>query len=100
AAPRPLTRRQRNLISLAGPLTQIILCLPVLYLAFRALPTVTTQAQFDAVRASSLSLDVWRGAIWAGILIGLLNLLPLWPLDGGHIVDSFLVGAFGERRGR
>jgi hypothetical protein len=38
--------------------------------------------------------------VWAGIVIGLLNLLPLWPLDGGHVVDSFLGGWLGQRRGR
>ena len=34
--------------------------------------------------------DLWQGAVWAGIVIGLLNLLPLWPLDGGHILLALL----------
>ena len=49
---------------------------------------------------TTVAFDVWQGAVWAGIIIGLLHLLPLWPLDGGHVVDSFLTGALGEHRGR
>lgn len=83
AAPRPLTRRERNLISLAGPLTQLALALPVLYLTYATLP--------DGPKAiDSVQFDLWQAAIWAGIVIGLLNLLPLWPLDGGHVLDSFI----------
>lgn len=97
---RPLTRRQRNTISLAGPLTQIVACLPVLLATYLALPDIRTEAGLQAVLDGSLAYDMWIGAIWAGIVIGLLNLLPLWPLDGGHVVDSFLGSALGERRGR
>lgn len=101
AAPQPLTRRQRNLISLAGPLSQIVLAVPVLVATYYALPEQRS-AEADAVMrgAANLPFDMWQGAVWAGIVIGLLNLLPLWPLDGGHVLDSFLTSALGERRGR
>lgn len=102
AAPRPLTRRQRNLISLAGPLTQIVVALPLLVVTYLALPKHGSAAAIAILRSGtpSVAFDLWQGAVWAGIIIGLLNLLPLWPLDGGHVVDSFLTGALGERRGR
>jgi Zn-dependent protease len=97
---RPFSRKQRNIVSLAGPLTQIAASIPVLWASYAALPAVRTTADVDRVLNESLAFDLWVGAVWAGIIIGLLNLLPLWPLDGGHVVDSFLGGAFGERRGR
>ncbi len=101
AAPQPLTRRQRNLISLAGPLSQIVLAVPVLVVTYYALPEQrSAEAAAVARGAANLPFDMWQGAVWAGIVIGLLNLMPLWPLDGGHVLDSFLTTALGERRGR
>ncbi len=101
ATPQPLTRRQRNLISLAGPLTQIGLAIPVLVVTYFALPE---QGSVEAVSllagGSNTAFDLWQGAVWAGMVIGLLNLVPLWPLDGGHVLDSFLTKSLGERRGR
>ncbi len=35
----------------------------------------------DSVRQSNASLAIW----WAGPVIGLLNLIPVLPLDGGHL---------------
>ncbi|MSW20444.1 MAG: hypothetical protein F2873_06065 [Actinobacteria bacterium] len=102
AAPRPLTRRQRNLIGLAGPLTQIVVALPLLVVTYLVLPESGSPEALAILRTgtTTVAFDVWQGAVWAGIIIGLLNLLPLWPLDGGHVVDSFLTGALGEHRGR
>jgi len=102
SAPRPLTRRQRNFISLAGPLTQIVLAVPLLIITYLALPAQGSNESVAMLRTGSttVAFDLWQGAVWAGIVIGLLNLLPLWPLDGGHVLDSFLTRALGERRGR
>lgn len=102
AAPRPLSRRQRNLIGLAGPLTQIVVALPLLVITYLLLPGSGSPEALAILRTgtTTVAFDVWQGAVWAGIIIGLLNLLPLWPLDGGHVVDSFLTGALGENRGR
>ena len=30
------------------------------------------------------------GLSWAGVVIAFLNLLPLWPLDGGHVLHSLI----------
>jgi hypothetical protein len=37
--------------------------------------------------------NLWQGLSWAGIVIALINLLPLWPLDGGHVLHH-LIGRF------
>lgn len=102
SAPRPLTRKQRNLISLAGPLTQIVFAIPLLVITYVALPAPGSAESALLLRTggTTVAFDLWQGAVWAGIIIGLLNLLPLWPLDGGHVLDSFLTGTLGERRGR
>lgn len=102
SAPRPLSRRQRNLISLAGPLTQIVLAIPLLVVTYLALPAQGSSESIAMLRTgeATMAFDLWQGAVWAGITIGLLNLLPLWPLDGGHVLDSVLTKSMGDHRGR
>jgi len=77
---RPLKRWERAGISVAGPAIQITLGVIVL-LAMGVNPL-----HYDDARQSAASLAVW----WAGPLIGLINLIPVLPLDGGHIVMSGL----------
>jgi Zn-dependent protease len=74
----------------------------VLWLTFRALPDAGSVESFLVATGEvpSVAFDLWIGAIWAGVVIGLLNLLPLWPLDGGHLVDSVFTSTLGARRGR
>ncbi len=77
---RVLKRWERAGISLAGPGVQIVLGTLVL-LAMGVNPT-----NIDQVRESPVSIAVW----WAGPILGLINLAPILPLDGGHIVMSGL----------
>lgn len=77
---RPLKRWERAGISVAGPAVQITLGVIVL--------TAMGVSPFDSnqVHASAPALAVW----WAGPIIGLINLIPILPLDGGNIVMSGL----------
>ncbi len=84
---RPLTRLQRAAISFAGPGIHITLSTLAL-LALGANPF-----DVDAVRDSPITLAVW----WAGPVIGALNLIPVLPLDGGHIVMHGLDFFIGRR---
>lgn len=83
---RPLARRERALISAAGPVTQIALGVGVL-MAVGVNPL--DHGQFAAEYST---LAIW----WAGPIIGLFNLIPVLPLDGGNIaseaIDYFVPG--------
>jgi len=87
-------RWQRIAVSFAGPLAQFILLGGVLILAFalmepiqlpgRLLPyfiTTPRQPNLQLVIAAMLYVNLW----WP-----LLNLLPIWPLDGGQIARDVL----------
>lgn len=86
APTRPLKRRELAAISLAGPAVQIILGGAVL-LAFGINP----------LSHDEFAGDYWSFAIWwAGPAIGIFNLIPVLPLDGGmfatQIIDYFVPG--------
>jgi Zn-dependent protease len=73
---RPMTRGEQATISAAGPLVQIVLGVAAL-LALGVDPLSHASAG-----ERPLTLAIW----WAGPVLGLVNLLPLLPLDGGNIV--------------
>jgi Zn-dependent protease len=87
---RPLRRGERVLITVAGPAVQIALGAAVLA-GLGASALSYADASSDPV-----TLAVW----WAGPVLGLVNLLPLTPLDGGNVaiaaVDTLLPGR-GQR---
>lgn len=77
---RPLKRWERAGISVAGPAVQIGLGVALLS-AMGVNPL-----DFDQVHRTAPALAVW----WAGPIIGLVNLIPILPLDGGNIVMAGL----------
>ena len=81
ASDRPLTRRQQILISLMGPFTQLAVALGALAFVH------------GMIQRSDSAVGWWQlgvGLSWAGVVIAFLNLLPLWPLDGGHVLHSLI----------
>jgi Zn-dependent protease len=84
-----LSRAQRALISAAGPLTHIVVSVAVLA-AMGVNPL--DRPSVDEPAASA----VW----WAGPAIGLLNLVPVLPLDGGNIAQTGLETVLGDRARR
>ena len=94
---QPLTRRRRILVSAAGPLTQLTVALVGLGVVYSVYHD-KARALVETTRTGGIGLDMWIGLSWAGVVIALLNLLPLWPLDGGHIVQSLLGRWLPERR--
>jgi Zn-dependent protease len=86
---RPLTWWQRGGIALAGPATQVGVAVIVLA-ALGASPFSR-----ESITQSNVTMAVW----WAGVALGLLNLVPLIPLDGGAIVAN-LIDAVAPGRGR
>jgi Zn-dependent protease len=77
---RPLARWERAGIALAGPATQIVTSCAVL-VAMGVNPLLR-----DDVSQSNATLALW----WSGPVLGVLNLLPLMPLDGGNIAAAGL----------
>lgn len=77
---RPISRPEQIAISLAGPGIQIVVSVAIL-VAIGADPL--DPASF---RHEPHAYAIW----WAGPVIGLFNLIPLIPLDGGHVVTTAL----------
>lgn len=78
--PRPISPVERALVAVTGPLVEIASGLFVLGI-MRVNP-------FDIPRVFDSTL---AGVVWiAGPAFGLLNLLPVLPLDGGHVLAGAL----------
>jgi Zn-dependent protease len=77
---RDLARWERAGIAVAGPATQIVLGLAVL--------VVMGVQPFDRgdVTSSNAAFAIW----WSGPMLGLVNLFPVLPLDGGTIAATAL----------
>lgn len=84
---RPIPRIRRALISAAGPFTQIAISVGVLA-AMGVNPL-----SVDSARQSDAAAAIW----WAGPVIGLMNLIPVLPLDGGHLAQTGLEVILGDR---
>ena len=77
---RPISRLEQIGISFAGPGIQIVTSIAIL-----------VAMGGDVTDPSSLDGDAATWAIfWAGPVIGLFNLVPILPLDGGNIVTTAL----------
>ncbi|CAN5766100.1 hypothetical protein BH20ACT4_BH20ACT4_04810 [soil metagenome] len=77
---RPLARPTRAAIAFAGPAIHIVFSTAVL-VAMGANPLDTSTIDDSPARFA---------VFWAGPVIGLFNLLPILPLDGGNIVETGL----------
>jgi Zn-dependent protease len=84
---RPLSWRQRVGIALAGSSAQVLIGTIVL-VAMGVNPF-----DYDAVTNSEASAAIW----WSAIILGLINLVPLMPLDGGAVVSTILEHLFPGR---
>lgn len=81
AGTKPIQPAQRAAISLAGPAVQIL----VGVVAWLAISTIMAAA-------GPAQIAIW----WAGPVIGLLNLIPVLPLDGGHLIQNLLTSLIGK----
>jgi len=77
----PLSRPRRILVSLAGPFAGFALGL-VVFLVTRNMSL------------SGMRLELVRMVLWVNVGWGIINLLPVVPLDGGNV----LAAALGPRR--
>jgi Zn-dependent protease len=72
---RPLKRWERAGISMSGPAVQIGISVAVLVLMG------VNPLDHESFARSPATLAIW----WTGPVMGLFNLFPVLPLDGGHI---------------
>lgn len=72
------TWRHKALISVAGPALHVGI----------SLITLAAMGVNPLVRADVTSTDASIAIWWAGFVLGLINLVPLVPLDGGTLVSS------------
>jgi Zn-dependent protease len=87
--PKELTNGQQILISAAGPAVGITIGATVL----------AASAAGVFAGASPAVTRVLTDVVWINLGWGVLNLLPILPLDGGHIASS-LSGMVAGRNGR
>jgi Zn-dependent protease len=88
-----LTADQEIVVSLAGPGTGFLLAGLVLAVVLALGGSVTVGLLFGLlpVPLASLPLGGWLGnqivgtLLWVNIFWGLINLMPVFPLDGGHV---------------
>lgn len=111
----PVNRRSMLIVGAAGPIAGLIVALPVLLLGFamsQVTPLDMSQPFYkegDSILYLLLKF-LWFGKVlpgggedvlisgvafagWAGLLVTMLNLIPVGQLDGGHIVNAL----FGDR---
>lgn len=84
-AGKRLTPGRQIVVSLAGPLVGIAIGLPLLLLS-------------PSLRLSPLQGEVVQSIIFVNLGWGVLNLLPILPMDGGNIMSSFFQ-LFSPKRG-
>lgn len=115
---RHATRDRRKLIDIgaAGPLAGLAVAIPVLLYGLARSPIIdappgslqegnsilyailkyATKGEWlpNGMRDVNISPTAWAG--WAGLLVTMINLLPIGQLDGGHVATAY----FGNRYNR
>jgi stage IV sporulation protein FB len=86
SARAPERRWQSVIVSLAGPLLPFVLM---------GIPAIVLSGT-DWAAATDHREVLVRMVVWVNVWWGLVNLLPLLPLDGGHVAEQF-VGARAAR---
>jgi stage IV sporulation protein FB len=89
--PEEVSRWRRLLIYLAGPLVNALLYGVFWLVTELPLPAWVTE-RWRVMIGNGVWLLLWINAFWT-----LLNLLPLWPLDGGKIAVEVGDAVFGRR---
>ncbi|MFM8601083.1 MAG: metalloprotease [Actinomycetota bacterium] len=87
-SPAPgLTRARRAAIAVAGPASQVALAVAFVLMAG------ANPLSADDISSSDALTAVW----WTGIALGVVNLVPLVPLDGGAVMTMLMDALFPGR---
>lgn len=97
----PPSPRAEFLIAVVGPITSIVLGFIFLLLGAPSIAGLADAAEDPAAALAGIgpigALLLWLGPI--NVIVGLFNLIPGFPLDGGRILRSILWGTTGDLRG-
>jgi Zn-dependent protease len=105
-------RWQRIAVSFAGPLAGFMLFVLVAMAYFAlggvSLPVIGTRLWTmlgiqphaeEALALDPLVQEAFYDLLWINLVWGLVNLLPIWPLDGGQISREIFEGMIPDGRG-
>lgn len=81
----PRSSRQEVSIALAGPLANFLLAAALAVALNRLDPAM------DFTRPILAGEEILPSLFWANIYLGLLNLVPAYPLDGGRVLRGLLL---------
>src|SRR5262249_46528028 len=96
----PSSPKTEFLITVVGPLTSLIIGFILVWLAgVSAVPIDSMTAAADVLTQMNplTTLLLWLGS--TNILLGIFNLIPGFPLDGGRVLRSLLWAITGNLRG-
>jgi Zn-dependent protease len=85
-------RRDDILVSVVGPVSNIILSFvcTVMFIILRKLALALPEMNPLADEAMNFLLKMFYGGIVLNIVLAVFNMIPIPPLDGSHVVASFL----------
>jgi Zn-dependent protease len=83
--PDPLNAWKRDVrISIAGPLVNLVIAGVAALILIAVIPGFSLMA-----RPLMHSNALLRSIVWANIYLGMFNLLPAYPMDGGRVLRAF-----------
>ncbi len=93
----PPSPRAEFLITIVGPVTSLVIGFVLLFLGGRSVPNIMVTGAEAALAAYPLAvIALWLGSV--NIVLGIFNLIPGFPLDGGRVLRSLLWAASGSLR--
>ncbi|MBW2454665.1 MAG: site-2 protease family protein [Deltaproteobacteria bacterium] len=84
-----LTRPQRIFVSFAGPLAGFVLA-GIVFAITLAVPSLVAPVPEAASKATLVIQTAVVQLLWVNFGWGIINLIPVLPLDGGHILEDLL----------